>query len=225
MKPSLLALFAATLLSACAPGTQVPLHASGGMRSADPTATRVDLADAMLETDRPDAALKIIRKARDEGHDSPDLTVVQARALIAQGLDGEAEALLDSVVVRTPRHAGALAALGILYLEQRRTDDAIGAFAKALKMTPTDPDLRNNLGFALLAGGHFAEAEAELREAVRLDPGHSRARNNLGFALAALGRIDEAREAFRAVAGSEAAEHNLRLAARLYPSPTPSEAP
>ncbi|MCO4772532.1 MAG: tetratricopeptide repeat protein [Deltaproteobacteria bacterium] len=225
MKTALLALVALTMTSACAHGPP-PLADSGSWtRAADPVDVRIDLAEAMVRTDRPDSALKIIRKARDEGLAGSDLTVVQARALLAKGLDGESEALLDGVLQSNPRHAGALAALGILYLDQKRTDAAADAFERAARRNPEDADLLNNLGFALLVSKRYVEAEAALREATRIDPASDRARNNLGFALAALGRIQEARQAFLAVVSPEDAEHNLRLAARLYPPNMNPETP
>lgn len=217
------AALAIALASGCAHAPKVPVAAWG-----QPTETsdvRVDLAEAMVATDRPEAALKIIRTARDEGIQGPDLTVVQAKALLAKGLDGEAQALLDEVLRTTPRHAGALAVQGVLYLDQKRIEEATAALAIAARRSPGDARLLNNYGFSLLVSGRYADSEEALREALRLDPSNARARNNLGFALAALGRTQEAREAFLAVVTEEEADHNLRLAAQLYPPTETPEAP
>ena len=210
-------LFAALVfLTACAHATPVPLQSTVEWTTpSQDRAVRVDLATAMVDADRPDAALKIIRKARDDGMEGPDLSVVQARALLARGLEGEAETLLDDVVRRHPRHAAAHAALGLLYLDRGQLEEAVVALERAARLAPREAIFHNNLGFARLAAGRYADAEGALREALRLDPSSDRARNNLGFALAAQGRTDEAREEFRAVVGDQGAERNLRVAARL----------
>lgn len=220
------ALASIVLLTACAHGGAPPLEPPVGWSdSSQALAVRVDLATAMVDVDRPGAALDIVRKARADGMEGPDLSVVQARALFARGLDGEAETLLAEVVRSHPRHADAHAALGLLHIDRGLLEAAVADLERATRLAPNEAHLHNNLGFARLAAGRYAEAEQALREALRLDPSHDRARNNLGFALAALGRPDEAREAFRAVVGDEGAERNLRVAARLYPSPQTLEAP
>ncbi len=213
------ALAAVALLTACAHDPAVPLQSPMAWTSpADDLAVRVDLARAMVDSDRPEAALDIVRKARADGLAGPDLSVVQARALIARGLAGEAETLLEEVVRRDPRNAGAHAALGGLHLDQGHLDLAVADLERAARLAPDEARMHNNLGFALLAAGRYAEAEPALRRALRLDPSNARARNNLGFTLAALCRTEEARETFRAVVGDEGAERNLRIAAHSCPS-------
>jgi Flp pilus assembly protein TadD len=221
---SLLASF--VVLAACAHGPVPPPESPvDAPTPAEALAVRVDLGAAMVDAHRPDAALEIVHTARAEGLEGPDLSVVQARALLARGLEGEAESLLDEVVRTYPRHAGAYATRGVLNLDRGRLDAAVADLQRATRLAPGEAQLHNNLGFVLLVAGRYGEAEPALREALRLDPSSARSRNNLGFVLAALGRTDEAREAFVAVVGVDGAERNLRVAAQLHSSPEALEAP
>ncbi len=91
-------------------------------------------------------------------------------------------------------------AVGDLYLEDRRFDDAIAEYRRSLALNRESSTTHYNLGYALAARGVAAQlndAIAEFREALRIDPDYAQAHNNLGAVLRLQGRDDEALDHFR----------------------------
>lgn len=60
------------------------------------------------------------------------------------------------------------------------------AYARARTMAPDSAEVANNMGWSLVARGHWAEAIALLERAVALDPSSTRIADNLELARAAL---------------------------------------
>ena len=88
-------------------------------------------------------------------------------------------------------------AVGDLYLEAARYDDAIGEYRASLGLNPSSATTRYNLGFALSARGRRDEAIAEFEQAIRIDPEYAQAHNNLGALLQLAGRGAEAEQHYR----------------------------
>jgi tetratricopeptide (TPR) repeat protein len=85
----------------------------------------------------------------------------------------------------------ALQILGLLNLQRRRPNEALGFLSKAMKVN-CSADAMSNLGLALHAAGRFEEAATNYRNALMLAPAHPEILYNLGNACLELGRIDEA---------------------------------
>ena len=91
-------------------------------------------------------------------------------------------------------------AVGDLYLEDRRFDEAIAEYRRSLALNPESASTHYNLGYAVSARGRASEAGDavwEFREALRIDPEYAQAHNNLGALLQLQGKRDEALEHFR----------------------------
>ncbi len=174
-----------------------------------------ELADALLKSGNPEAALRLIGKMHDGGTKSPALQVIQGKAMARLGLLDDAEAVLTQVARRHPGQADAQNQLGILLMDQKRVDEAIGRFRAATRAAPRDSDSHNNLGFALMAAGRHAEAIKILRKAITLDGSKARTRNNLGFALVATKQDAAALRVFKAGSDVASAHINLALALEL----------
>ena len=80
-------------------------------------------------------------------------------------------------------------------------DEAINNYQRALQITPDQPDILDNLGFAFAAKKQFADAIANFEAALKLNPDSADAHNNLATVLFIQQRFDEAirhyREALR----------------------------
>src|SRR4051812_43756844 len=87
-------------------------------------------------------------------------------------------------------------AVAMLYLDERRLDDAIAEFRRSLRLNAASAPTRYNLAYALSARGLRSEAIAELEEALRIDPDYAQAHNNLGALLQVTGRPEQALEHF-----------------------------
>ena len=75
----------------------------------------------------------------------------------------------------------------------------IGYYRRAISVSASDAELRNNLGYALLGAGRAEEALLEFAAALAFKPGYGRALVNKGSAELMLGQYVHARDTFRAV--------------------------
>ena len=82
--------------------------------------------------------------------------------------------------------------LAVEFTKNRRFDEAVTEWNKALDLVPTDPWAYNNLGVALTESGKLDEALVQYRKAVELSPQFAEAYNNLGEALVRKGDVKEA---------------------------------
>ena len=89
--------------------------------------------------------------------------------------------------------------VGVSLAQQKRFDDAIAAYKKALTFpTYTTPEVAYyNMGEAYIQLGKPQEAQESFRAALQLEPTMVAAHYGLGLALSQGGRRDEARAAFR----------------------------
>src|ERR671914_785056 len=86
-----------------------------------------------------------------------------------------------------PADAGAHNNLGVLYYQKGLTDEAIGAFMRAVELDPRMQVAQANLEIAYRTSGHYDRRIAELRQQLEGHPDSREARWELGRALAALG--------------------------------------
>lgn len=95
------------------------------------------------------------------------------------------------------RWALALGWLGDRARDAGRTEAALRAYGKALRLRPEDPDLLFARGLARVRSGDVDAGIGDYRRALEADPDDALIRVNLGIALAAVGRTDEAVAAYR----------------------------
>ena len=88
-------------------------------------------------------------------------------------------------------------AVGNLYLEDARYDDAIAEYRASLSLNAESAPTYYNLGFALSMRGRRDEARDAFEQALRIDPDYAQAHNNLGAMLQLAGRGAEALDHFR----------------------------
>ena len=89
---------------------------------------------------------------------------LRGQAALAQSRWDAAVAAFARVTELYPGSIAGFKSLGIASEELGRTDDAARAYETALKLSPTDDELRARLGFLLLRAGREAQGLALLRE-------------------------------------------------------------
>lgn len=103
--------------------------------------------------------------------------------------------------------------LGIVRAGQRRIDEAIAEYEKAVNAAPDYAEARFNMAVLLNHQGRTDEAIEQYRRVLEIEPDASDAHLNLGVLLAARGEADEAirhyREVLRIMPASADAENNL----------------
>jgi protein O-mannosyl-transferase len=82
--------------------------------------------------------------------------------------------------------------LGFELVGQRRIEEGLAEYRRALAIKPDFTRAMNNLGLALIGQGHYDQAIDQYQKALALEPGYAFAHNNLGLALMYLDRAPEA---------------------------------
>jgi Flp pilus assembly protein TadD len=176
---------------------------------------QLDVLEGLIAANMTDQALDVARELRSQGVKDDRLDILQANAMHQRGMDTDALTMLEGVVKRHPRNATGWGALGLIYADAARVDDAVNALQRASRLDKDNPVYLNNLGFILYAKGDYAHAVESYRAAIAADPSDARTRNNLGFALARLEKDTEALEAFRAAGDESDARYNLGVACEM----------
>jgi tetratricopeptide (TPR) repeat protein len=137
------------------------------------------------------AAIAAFRRAQQL---DPSLAIARLNLGIALFYGGEQENArkeLEAVRAALPDRPQADYVLGLIARTADRTDDAIDAFARVLKIDPTDVGAAINLGQLLVQARRFDEAIAMLRPAVAAEPFNATAAYSLATALIRSGARDE----------------------------------
>jgi len=87
--------------------------------------------------------------------------------------------------------------LGVQAKQLDRTDEAIDAFEKALKINSKHTKTMINLGALYVEKGEYEKSEQTLKNALLIDPGSSDIYNNLGVVFQQQNKTGEAEEAYK----------------------------
>jgi Flp pilus assembly protein TadD len=183
---ALAALLAAGLLGGCATGptSSSDFSITSGRASGDGDAPSgrterevyTDLIRNMLAQEQYYAALAHIQEQQRLIGNTPELRYLEGETRRKLGQAPAAEVLYRGLL-RSPMAAQAYHGLGLLYAE-RDLGKSIEFLRESSSRRPTDAEVRNDLGYALMSAGRYHEALPELATAVELDPA-GKARNNL----------------------------------------------
>lgn len=213
MNPRILAAAVLTLVTGCAtpPSKPAPLAES----SASARQLHTDLVREMMAQGRYYAALAHIEELQRSGGPREELLLLHAQALAKLGRatesEGEFRQLLAGSFAGEAQHG-----LGLLYAT-RDYRQSLQYLREATRLRPTDANVRNDYGYALLTGGYHRDARLQLATAYELDPVLDKYRNN--YVLALLLNKDEA-EVARVRQRSEMSEQTLQtLRARVQQWP------
>ncbi|HWE48337.1 MAG TPA: tetratricopeptide repeat protein [Bryobacteraceae bacterium] len=173
------------------PGIERLSEAIGKLRP-DRAEPYLELADALRTDGKCEQALPVYDEARKR--DPKSLAAIQRMALCVKApVD-----LLRGALTLEPDDAAIWTQLGLAYLAERKTPDAIAALQKAVEIDPELPEAWNNLGGIWMQTGEPAKAENALRKAIKAQPNYAEAHNNLGGLLSYNGHFDEAKYHFEA---------------------------
>lgn len=142
-----------------------------------------------------------------------------------EGRLDEARAEFERVLEADPRDAGALQYLGLIAQARKDAAAAIELYQRALEIRPDDPDIRFDLGTALLETGRNAEAEQAFEQVLAEQPDRARAHLLAGVAAYRRGAeaprdsrsaLDAYAEALAQLERAAALDPSLRLEAQYY---------
>lgn len=162
----------------------------------------VNLAVALIEHNRPDAALVEAREALRLRADNLEAQSILAIALARTNHPAESLVQANRVAGLLPGDPDALTNHGIALAQSGRPSEALLPCQTAVRLRPADARLHSNLGVVLAQLGRWTDAIEEFRGAQRLAPGSadsSSLRTNLGHALFKASRFTEAISEYEAV--------------------------
>jgi Tfp pilus assembly protein PilF len=134
--------------------------------------------------------------------------------------------LWQDTVKKSPGKAQAHNQLGLVYLAQGHTDDAMGEFRTALALTPNYRDALYNLGNAYKHAGALNQAVDAYRRVLLITPSYAEAHNNLGNVYREQGFPDNALQEFQLAAMYEPGllQPHVNLGIMYYRMGRPAEA-
>ena len=169
----------------------------------------IKLAAAVRKLGNAQRAVEIAQTSRALYPRDPYLTAEFAAALIASEQAYEAMKPLDDALRTTPGYARLWSLKGAALDQQENYDLARKHYARALKITPNDPNIMANLGLSYALSGDPQTAEGWLRRAVSVPGASQSVRQNLALVLQLQGKEAEAAKysAQPQLRGSSSVEH------------------
>lgn len=124
--------------------------------------------------------------------DQDQLNILKDFYQTGQYVDAEKQAI--SLTKQFPNYQPGWKFLGAIFRKIGKNYEALNANQIAVKLSPQDPYVYNNLGNVLKELGRLEEAEKNYLQAIALKSDFSETYNNLGGTLYELGRLEEALE-------------------------------
>ena len=169
----------------------------------------IKLSAAVRKLGNPGRAIEIAQTTRALHPRDPYLTAEFAAGLIAAERAQEAMQPIDEALRRAPGYARLWSLKGAALDQQENYDLARKHYAKALQITPHDPNIMANVGLSYALSGDPVTAEGWLRRAVNVPGASQSVRQNLALILQLQGKDEEAKR----YAGRNKTQ-NLRAAPR-----------
>jgi Flp pilus assembly protein TadD len=152
--------------------------------------TRLATIQQLLDDKKPYAALAELDAL---GADSPKAILLRAEALRQVERHGEARAQYDRLL-NTCLAASAHHGLGLMAAKDGHLKEAIQSLQAARLALPTDANVRNDYGYALLLDRRWNDAQFEFLTVLDLMPNDARASRNLLLLALAQGKTDLAQQ-------------------------------
>ena len=111
--------------------------------------------------------------------ENPNDDLSTAKKYFRQGSYGQAERHFRKAVEQHPRDAESWLGLAAAYDRQKRFDLADRAYAQAIRLVGSTPEVLNNQGFSYILRGDYRRARAILMEAQAAAPNNPYIKNNL----------------------------------------------
>ena len=152
----------------------------------------IKLAAAVRKLGNPQRAVEIAQTSRALYPRDPYLTAEYAAALIASEQAYDAMKPLDEALRQAPGYARLWSLKGAALDQQENYDLARKHYARAMEITPNDPNVMANIGLSFALSGDPQTAEGWLRRAASVPGASKSVRQNLSLILQLQGKEAEA---------------------------------
>jgi len=151
----------------------------------------IKLSSAVRKLGNPQRAIEIAQTTRALYPRDPYLAAEFAAGLVAAERAQEAMQPLDEALRTAPGYARLWSLKGAALDQQENYDLARKHYAKALQITPHDPNIMANVGLSYALSGDPVTAEGWLRRAVSVPGASQSVRQNLALILQLQGKNEE----------------------------------
>ncbi|WP_330308152.1 MULTISPECIES: tetratricopeptide repeat protein [unclassified Streptomyces] len=128
------------------------------------------LRDTLLDTDRADEAVELVRAAAEDEEATAGLVALYSETERLVGRPTEAIGVIEQTLWRWPEDIELRSALGWAQWESGRQEEALHNLSQLAWEVPEDPYTQADLGALQARAGHYAESIEAFRRATDLDP-------------------------------------------------------
>jgi tetratricopeptide (TPR) repeat protein len=139
----------------------------------------VNLSRVLIEQKRYDDALNTLMRAGDIEPTSNEVHRLLGRAYHAQGKTDDAVDAYRHAIELDEKDVWSMNNLALLFLEQKRAEEAMPLLLKATELRKDVAAFHNNLGMALEHTRRFKDAAEAYNDALSADPDYEKAKLNL----------------------------------------------
>ncbi len=154
--------------------------------------TILNFAAALRIDGQGQQAEAILRRGVIANADNIEIAASYGKVLAENGKLREALNVIDNAFDPAQPNWKMLSAKAAILDQLGEKKQARSTYQQALKLSPNEPSVLNNLGMSYLLGGDLQNAEATLRAALDTGKAGSQVRQNLALTLGLQGRFDEA---------------------------------
>ncbi len=189
----------------------------------DPKNIRIGLAYAsqLKALGQHDQQLQVLATLAQYHPKDQTVLATYGRELIQAGQPDQAQPVLGQAIAAGSSDWKVYSAMGSALDQQSKYSEARDYYERALKLSPGNPAVMNNLGMSFALEGNLKQAEQTLREASNLPTGKTepRLRQNLALVIGLQGRFDEARQIASADLPPDEVEANMAYLEKMLAQP------
>lgn len=164
---------------------------------ADDADALATLAAVLFTRGHVEPAMQCLERARANGYPAERATVLLARHYIGCRQHPRALELLRPLLERGNPSVHAWEVAGAAHFYLKNIPEAYVHYREAVRLQPTNAEIRGSFAGVLTHYGRFEEAIVEAKRALRFDPRSAVAMKNLSIACGALARLREEEEVLR----------------------------
>ena len=179
---------------------------------------KLGLANTMRRLGENERALAMYEQLARENPDNMDAAEGRGLALMANGKSVDASRVFSDIVAKDPTRWRTLNALGILFVTKNMIPEAMAYYNEALKQSPENPALYNNIGLSYAVGKEYNRGVEALEQAGHYSKTPSQRKQidlNMALVYGAAGDLDHAREIASKYFDGPALDNNMGLYAHL----------
>lgn len=179
---------------------------------------KVAYAETMRRVNNTEDALSAFDEILAEAPDNLDAQEGRGLTLMAMGKSTDAGRVFSDIMEKDAKRWRTLNALGILFVTKNMVPEAMAYYTEALKFSPDNPAVLNNVGLSQAVDKNYPRAIQALEQASRIAKSGERRRQidlNLAMVYGASGDIDTAKEIATKYLQGAALNNNIGLYAHL----------